>query len=118
VQLEHINPGHAAIQRDLDRLEKWADRSLMEFNKEKQKVQHLGRNNPRVPIYAVCHSAGKQLCRTGPGDSGRHQVERGKQCALAAKAAQSVLGCIRRSIASGLREVILPLCILECKILI
>ena len=37
--------GHAAIQSDLNRLEKWADRSLMKVNKEKCKALHLGRNN-------------------------------------------------------------------------
>ena len=37
--------GCAAVQRDLDSLEKQALRNLMKFHKEKCKVLHLGRNN-------------------------------------------------------------------------
>ena len=37
--------GYAVIQRDVNRLEKWADRNFMNSNKGKWKVLHLGRNN-------------------------------------------------------------------------
>lgn len=46
-EVAHTPEGCGAIQRDLDRVEKWADGNLKKFNKRQCKFLHLRRNKPR-----------------------------------------------------------------------
>ncbi|PKU36136.1 rna-directed dna polymerase from mobile element jockey- hypothetical protein [Limosa lapponica baueri] len=42
----HMPVGYDAMQRDLNRLKKWAGRNLIKFNKENCKILYLERSNP------------------------------------------------------------------------
>jgi len=101
--------GCAAIQRDLDRLESGAERNLMRFNKGKCRVLHPGRNNP---MHQYRLGADLLECSSVERDLGvlvDDKLTISQQRALAAKNASGILGCIKKSVASRSREVLLPL---------
>ncbi|KAK4811083.1 hypothetical protein QYF61_016369 [Mycteria americana] len=99
----------AASQRDLDRLEKWADRNLMQFNQGKCQVLHLGKNNPMHQYMLGAAWLESSFAERDLGVLVGTRLNMSQQCALVAKRADGILGCIRQSIASRLRKVILPL---------
>lgn len=55
--------GHVAIQRNLNRQEKWANMNLRELCKGKCKVLLLGRNKVYVAVHTEDLSAVEQLCK-------------------------------------------------------
>ncbi|KGL81213.1 hypothetical protein N309_07928, partial [Tinamus guttatus] len=95
--------------RDLDRLDNWAVKNLMKFNKAKCKVLHLGRNNPRHQYRLGTDLLGSSSAEKDLGVMADDKVTMRQQCALVAKKANGILGCMKKKVSSRSREGILPL---------
>ena len=100
--------GCAAIQRDLDWLERWAGRNQMKFNKSKCRVLHLGRNNPKYPYRLGDDLLERSSEEKDLGVLVGNRLTMSQQCALVAKRAKGILVCVKRIVVSMSREVICP----------
>jgi len=105
--------GRDTIQRDLDRLQRWAPVNLVKFSKAKWKVLHMRRGNPKDK-----YRMGREWIESSPekkdlGVLVDQKLNMTRQCVLAVQKANRILGCIPSSMASRAREGILPLCSCE-----
>ncbi|KAJ7418452.1 hypothetical protein BTVI_29147 [Pitangus sulphuratus] len=100
--------GRGDTQRDLGRLEGWAQVILVKFDEAKCYVLHLGWGNPKNK-----YRLGREWTGTSSGEKDLVLVDRKPsmtwQCVLAAQEDNCILGCIKSSTTSRLREVILSL---------
>ena len=78
------------------------------FSKNKCQILHLGGNNARHK-----YGLGKEWLESSPAERGLgvpvdSRLSRSQQCALAAKRAHRIVGCIKHSITGRSKEVLIP----------
>jgi len=102
--------GKDAIQRELDKLKKWTCVNLLKFNTAKCKVLHMGRGNPKHK-----YGLAREWIESSPEEEDLgvlvdEKLNMTRQYVLRPQKANRILGCIKSSVASRAREVILAFC--------
>ncbi|XP_059576183.1 uncharacterized protein LOC132247417 [Alligator mississippiensis] len=101
--------GGERLQKDLDRVQGWANKNKMHFNTDKCRVLHLGRSNQQHT-----YKMGNSLVESTEAERDLEviidsKMNMGQQYEVTVGRANRTLSCIHRCISSRAKEVILPL---------